>query len=170
MIQSNLVLYTDQATDQPSGTFTGMQMALRFGCKSVFGLALGWMLTRYHAKMPVVATTIVCALTVIWAILVPGNWYLLCFGLLGAGELYFVYYFNYIVSCSKAERVRDNTAYTTVLVAFVGLMPPVYGLISDNWGLRASFGFSLAILFAAIWLTTCLPGRRRPLSNATIDH
>lgn len=165
MVQSNLVLYTDDATGQPSGTFTGVQMALRFGCKSIFGFALGWMLARYRAKLPVVATTLVSLFTVGWALLVPGTWYLLCFGLLGAGELYFVYYFNYIVGCSPAERIRDNAAYTNVIVALVGLMPPFYGLISDHWGLRASFVVALGILLAAVWVTTWLP--RSPTTSTS---
>ena len=36
--------------------------------------------------------------------LVPGPWFLLAFGLLGAGELYGVYFPNYILCCSpKAQ-------------------------------------------------------------------
>ncbi len=81
------------------------------------------MLPRHHARMPALATTVICAAGVVWALVVPGQWYLLSFGFLGAGELYYVYYLNYIVGCSEPHRIRENTAYSNVITILVSLMP-----------------------------------------------
>ncbi len=78
-----------------------------------------------------------------------------------------VYYLNYIVGCSAPERIRENTAYTNVIMIVVSFMPLIYGGISDNYGLRASFVLALGILVVAtliVW--TLLPQRPVPSSHA----
>ena len=85
-------------------------------------------------------------------VFVPGKWYLLGFGLLGGGELFYVYYLNFIVSCSKPERMRENTAYTTLVTVTIGIMPILFGLLSDRYGLRASFVAAIGILVLALVL------------------
>ena len=125
------------------------------------------MLARFQAKTPALATTLICLAGVGWALVVPGKWYLFSFGLLGAGELFYVYYLNYIVGCSAPERIRENTAYTNVIMIVVSFMPLIYGGISDNYGLRASFVLALGILVVAtliVW--TLLPQRPVPSSHA----
>ncbi|MGE5194502.1 MAG: MFS transporter [Deltaproteobacteria bacterium] len=149
MIMNNLALYAREAIGEPPERYSGLQLALRFGFKSVCGFGLGWLVTRVHAKAPLVATTTICLAGVGWALLVPGKWYLLSFGLLGAGELFYVYYMNYIVSCSAPERMRENTAYTNLITVTVGFVPLMYGGISDRFGLRSSFVLAMAILIAA---------------------
>ncbi|MDA1055954.1 MAG: hypothetical protein O3C40_36690 [Planctomycetota bacterium] len=163
MILNNLALFVRDATGELPEQYTGLQLALRFGCKSLFGFVLGWMLARYQAKTPALATTLICLAGVVWALVVPGQWYLFSFGLLGAGELFYVYYLNYIVGCSAPERIRENTAYTNVIMIVVSFMPLIYGGISDHYGLRASFVVALAILFVAtsmVW--ALLPWRPVP--------
>jgi MFS family permease len=104
------------------------------------------------------ATTSICIAGITWALLVPGKWYLLGFGLLGGGELFYVYYLNYIVSCSKPKRMRENTAYTTLVTVTIGIMPILFGLVSDRYGLRASFVAAIGILVLALILVqTRLP-------------
>ena len=124
------------------------------------GFVLGWMLARYQAKTPALATTLICLAGIVWALVVPGKWYLFSFGLLGAGELFYVYYLNYIVGCSAPERIRENTAYTNLIMILVSFMPLIYGWISDIEGLRASFLTALRILMLAtlvVW--TWLPAK-----------
>jgi hypothetical protein len=163
MILNNLALFVRDATGELPETYTGIQLALRFGCKSLFGFALGWMAARYNSKTPALATTLICIAGVVWALVVPGKWYLFSFGLLGAGELYYVYYLNYIVGCSAPERIRENTGYTNVMLVTVSLMPMIYGAISDNYGLRLSFLLALGILLLSALLTTFfLPRRPEP--------
>lgn len=155
MILNNMALFVRDATGELPEQYTGVQLALRFGCKSLFGFALGWMLARFNAKTPALATTLICVAGVVWALVVPGKWYLFSFGLLGAGELFYVYYLNYIVGCSAPERIRENTAYTNVIMIAVSFMPLIYGGISDNHGLRASFLLALGILVVAtliVWV------------------
>ena len=104
------------------------------------------------------ATTSICIAGIAWALFVPGKWYLLGFGLLGGGELFYVYYLNFIVSCSKPERMRENTAYTTLATVTIGIMPILFGLLSDRYGLRASFVAAIGILVLALVLVqTRLP-------------
>lgn len=155
-IMNNLALFARNATGEEPKDYAGIQMALRFGCKSLFGFALGWLLARFYPRLPALVTTLACMAGIVWALLVPGKWYLFSFGLLGAGELSYVYYLNYIVGCSPPERVRENTAYTNVLIAGIAFMPLVYGAISDSYGLKASFATALAILAVTVLIVAAL--------------
>jgi len=155
-IMNNLALFARNATGEEPEKYAGIQMALRFGCKSLFGFVLGWLLARFYPRLPALATTLICLAGIVWALVVPGKWYLFSFGLLGAGELSYVYYLNYIVGCSRPERVRENTAYTNVLIAGIAFMPLVYGAISDSYGLRASFVVALAILAVTVLIVASL--------------
>jgi MFS family permease len=167
MILNNLALFVRDATGELPEKYTGLQLALRFGCKSIFGFALGWFLARSQPKAPALATTLICLAGIGWALVVPGRSYLFSFGLLGGGELFYIYYLNYIVGCSAPERIRENTAYTNVIMVTVSFMPLVYGWISDNFGLRASFVLAAGILVAAILIVgILLPGRPAPRTVA----
>jgi hypothetical protein len=91
-----------------------------------------------------------CVAGVGWALIVPGKWYLLSFGLLGAGELFYVYYLNYIVGCSPSQRIRLNSAYTSLIAVSIGFLPWLYGVTSDRNGLPFSFMIALGLLVAAL--------------------
>lgn len=162
MIMNNMSLYAREALGEAPEKYAGVQLALRFGCKCVMGFGLGWLVTRMHARASLIATTSICIAGIAWALFVPGKWYLLGFGLIGAGELFYIYYLNYIVSCSKPERMRENTAYTTLITVTVGIMPILFGLVSDRFGLQASFVTAICILvFALILVQFCLPKQPR---------
>lgn len=161
MIMNNLSLYARDAIGEPPEQYAGLQLALRFGFKCVAGFALGWLVTRVHAKASLLATTATCLAGVCWGLFVPGKWYLLSFGLLGAGELFYVYYMNYIVASSPPQRIRENTAYTNLITVTVGFMPLLFGVVSDFHGLRASFGLAITI-FAAAMLIVGLGLPRQP--------
>lgn len=155
LITNNLSLFAKEAMHEEPEKYAGLQLALRFGFKCLAGFALGFVVTRVHAKATLLMTTATCLLGVMWALVIPGKWYLLSFGLLGGGELFYVYYLNYIVGCSPPERMREYTAYTNLLIFAVGWVPVTLGLISDRYGLRASFvaasGFLLAALVIVTW-------------------
>ncbi|HVX60268.1 MAG TPA: hypothetical protein VHC19_06700 [Pirellulales bacterium] len=162
MIMNNVSLYAREALGEPPEKYAGLQLALRFGFKCLAGFALGWLVTKIHAKASLMATTAVCIAGVAWAWLVPGKWYLLSFGLLGAGELFYVYYLNYIVGCSSPQRIRQNTAYTNLLTVLVGWLPLLFGLASDHYGLRFSFGLAIGILTTGLAIVAiCLPREPR---------
>ena len=152
MIMNNMSLYAREALGEAPEQYAGIQLALRFGFKSVMGFGLGWLVTKMYARASLIATTSICIAGIAWSLFVPGKWYLLGFGLLGGGELFYVYYLNYIVSCSKPERMRENTAYTNLITVTIGIMPIFFGLVSDRFGLRTSFVAAIAILVVALVL------------------
>lgn len=166
MIMNNMSLYARETLGEAPEKYAGVQLALRFGFKCVMGFGLGWLVTKIHARATLMATTSICIAGIVWALFVPGQWYLLGFGLLGAGELFYVYYLNYIVSSSPPERMRENTAYTNLITVLIGIMPIVFGLVSDRYGLRASFVVAIGILtLALILVRTRLPKQPQTASS-----
>ena len=164
MILPNVVLYTGEVLGEEPQAYAGYQFALRFGFKVVAGLLLGWLLVRTHPRAGLTATTLLSLIGLAWALWMPGQWYLMTFGILGAGELYGVYYPNYLVSCSPASQVRRNLAYAQLLAMPVSVAPMIFGMISDNYGLRCSIETAALLLIGAILLVQfTLP--RRPGDN-----
>ena len=51
-------------------------------------------------------------LSQVWAIAVSGEWYLVAFGIYGAGKLIGVYGPNYVLSASPKADIRKNLANT----------------------------------------------------------
>jgi hypothetical protein len=174
MILPTVVLYIREAVGEAPQTYAGFQFALRFAFKAAAGLLLGWLLVRTHARAGVVATTAVCLMGLVWALTVTGKWYLVGFGILGAGELYYVYYQNYLISCSDPAAVRRNLAYANLLVMPASLMPIVFGLISDHFGLRWSIALAAVLLSGTMLLVlSALPRqpdvRALALASAAVD-
>ena len=169
MIMNNMSLYARETLGEAPEQYAGIQLALRFGFKCVMGFGLGWLVTRIHARASLIATTSICIAGIAWALFVPGKWYLLGFGLLGGGELFYVYYLNYIVSCSQPERMRENTAYTTLITVTIGMMPLVFGLVSDRFGLRTSFVTAIGILILALILVQSRLPKQPKVADAGLD-
>lgn len=170
MIMNNVALYVEQLLDEPVTAYAGLQLTLRFGCKCLAGFALGWLVARIHSKASLLVTTATSLAGVTWALVVPGRWYLLSFGLLGAGELFFVYYLNYIVGCSEPQRIRENTAYTNLITVCVGFFPLMFGAVSDHLGLRSSFIAAQLIFLAALLLVGWkLPREPRRATAAAVS-
>jgi MFS family permease len=167
MIMNNMSLYARETLGEAPEKYAGIQLALRFGFKCLMGFGLGWLVTRMHARASLMATTSICIAGIAWALFVPGKWYLLGFGLLGGGELFYVYYMNYIVSCSQPERMRENTAYTNLITVTIGMMPIVFGLVSDRFGLRASFVAAIALLVLALILVQSRLPKQPTIADAT---
>lgn len=136
-ILPNVVLYSREAIGEDPQKYAGYQFVLEFAFKSVAGLLLGWMLTRTKTRNGLVATTSFCLAGVLWALLVRGEGYLII-GLLGAGELYYAYYQNYLVACSPKSMVRRNLVYAQLVALPVCLAPIMFGWLSDAYGLRHS--------------------------------
>ena len=127
------------------------------------GFFLGWLLVRTNPKTPLLVTIGLQIAGVLWVLFVPGYWFLLAFGINGAGELFGVYYMNYPMECSAKSQVRRNIAFMSVLSTLVGLSPVFYGWVSDTWNLRASFWAALALLlFTAVMVIVKLPANPQP--------
>ena len=163
MIQNNMNIFTMESVGRAPQDLVGYQLALRFSFKILAGFILGWLLTRTNPKVPLLVTVGLQIAGVLWVLLVPGYWFILAFGFMGAGELFGVYYINYPVSCSPKSQVRRNIAFLSLVSSLVGLSPMLYGWISDTWNLRTSFWTALAILlFATVLVIMKLPARPEP--------
>jgi MFS family permease len=170
MVQVNMSLFTKEAVGVPSETLVGYQLALRFSFKIMAGALLGWVLTRTCPKIPLFVTLGLLMACVLWVLYVPGYWFLVAFGLNGAGELFGVYYVNYAVSSSPKSQVRRNLSLLFCLSAVVGFAPVFYGWISDHWGLRTSFWVALAVLACtALLVGFKLPKRPEPSADDLSD-
>lgn len=166
-VLQNVSLYTQQAIGEPPDQYAGVQLALRFGFKIVAGFFLGWLLIQTNPKTLLIVTASLTLLGLTWALGVIGHAFLISFGILGAGELFGVYYPNYIERCSPRSHIRRNMAMTSLVTMPVGFAPVFYGAISDSlgeydkaFGYHMSFLAAIVILIATIvlvWL--CLPAQ-----------
>jgi hypothetical protein len=88
---------------------------------------------------------------------VKGEWYLLSFGLLGAGELFGVYYPNYVLDCSPKSKMRRNIALLNLVTIPAGFAPLVYGYIADSFGQTdKTVGFHMSFLASMLVLTATI--------------
>lgn len=165
MILSNISLYTQQLLGTAADQYVGYQNALRFGGKIVSGFLIGWLLTATNPKSGLTATALIGMVGVLWALVVPGKWFMVSFGLMGAGELFAMYYANYILSCSPPSKMRRNMAFTYMLPLVASPAGWLFGKISDGYQQdhRPSFVVAMLILAATLALVVvALPAQPRP--------
>jgi MFS family permease len=162
-ITNNMALYNAEILHKSAEQFAGYQNALRFGCKMTVGLVLGWLLVRTHAKMGMVVTALFCISGIIGALTLSDSTFLLCFGLMGAGELYGIYYLNYIMARSHPGRLRQNMAMLQLLSLATSIAPAAFGALADNYGLPTSFIAAACVVACSLTLIVFgLPARPRP--------
>ncbi|MBL9215581.1 MAG: MFS transporter [Opitutaceae bacterium] len=163
MVQINMSIFTQEAVGRMPEDLAGYQLTLRFTFKIFCGFLLGWLLTRTNPKVPLLVTVGLQILGVLWVLFVPGYWFLIAFGINGAGELFGVYYMNYPAQASPKSQVRRNIAFLALISTLVGFAPVFYGWISDTWSLRASFWAALFILSCVTLLVIfALPSNPKP--------
>ncbi len=183
VIPSNMNLYSADALGDLPEKYSGVQNMLRFGFKVVAGLLLGLLLTKTNPRAGILATSTIFLTAQVWAIFVTGPWYLVAFGIHGAGELVGVYAPNYIVSASRRQELRRNMAFVTMLMVPAAPAGYLYGWIVDSvresgttmlgltgaaLGYRLSFCVcGLLILSGILLAVTMLPGR--PAVHDTSD-
>jgi len=181
VIPSNMNLYSSEVLGDIPEKYAGVQNMLRFGFKVFAGVVLGWVLTRTNPKVGILATSSIFLVALIWAMLVTGPWYLVAFGIHGAGELVGVYAPNYIVSASRSDQLRRNMAFVTMLMVPAAPAGYLYGAIVDavkqsGWtafGMNStSLGFRLSFLVCELLILSgiilairMLPARPRPTSS-----
>ncbi len=162
-ILDNVSLHAKDVLGETNASTMGSQNFLRFGFKAVTGVFLGWLLIKTNPKTMLLTTTAILLIGMGWALNASGQWYLISFGLLGAGELYGVYFPNYIATSSAKSQVRVNIAYLNLLGSLVGFASVIFGQISDRFGRIASFHAATGILIAAMALiAVALPARPAP--------
>ena len=178
VIPSNMNLYSSEALGDSPEKFAGVQNMLRFSFKVVAGLFLGWLLMKTNPRTGILATSLIFLCSQIWAFVMTGPWYLVAFGLHGAGELVGVYAPNYMVSASRRADLRKNMAFVTMLMVPAAPAGYLYGAIVDNvkaagWTLGGMssemLGFRISFLVCGLLIITgivlalvSLPPRPRP--------
>ncbi|MDB5336180.1 MAG: hypothetical protein JWN70_1799 [Planctomycetaceae bacterium] len=168
-IAANMNLYTKYALGADPEQYVGYQLALRFFCKGVAGLLLGWILVKSNPRAGILITGLIFVGSQVWALCVPGIWYLFAFGLFGAGELVGVYAPNYILSASSPRRLRQNMAYVTMMMMPAGPAGYLFGAIAKSYPDNPAFGFRLSfylcggiLILGLILGITLLPKRPIP--------
>ena len=180
VIPSNMNLYSSEALGDLPEKYAGVQNMLRFSFKVVAGALLGWVLTRTNPRVGILATASIFFVAQVWAMFVTGPWYLVAFGIHGAGELVGVYAPNYIVSASRRDQLRRNMAFVTMLMVPAAPAGYLYGAIVDGvkqagwtaFGMNStSLGFRLSFLVCGVLILsgivlalTLLPPKPRPSS------
>jgi MFS family permease len=142
-------LYTVHVLSGSPEDWVGYQNAMRFFCKGVAGLMLGWLLTRSNPRTGILVTGVLFVLSQLWALFVPGIAYLFAFGVYGAGELVGVYAPNYILAASSPRRLRQNMACVTMMMAPAAPAGYLFGAIATNSALSPADGFRLSFLVCA---------------------
>lgn len=169
-IPSNLNLYTKEVAGELPAQYAGLQNTLRFACKAVAGLLLGWLLTRTSPRAGLLATAAIGVAAVLWPLAVTGPWYHAAFVIFGAGELVGVYAPNYILSASRKQDMRRNLAIVTLLMAPGAVFGLLFGAIADvgkRWGAGVGFQLSFAVCAAFILAGIVLAVLRLPSRPAT---
>jgi MFS family permease len=161
MIPTNMNLYSSVALGGDPDKYAGVQNMLRFGFKVVAGAALGQLLTRTSPRAGLLATSLIYVVAPLWAATVTGPWYLLAFGIFGAGELVGVYSPNYLVSASRSSDLRRNMAFMTMMMVPAAPAGYLYGSIVDlaqrqgwTWAGMDSvtLGFRLSFLVCSLFV------------------
>lgn len=181
VIPSNMNLYSLEVLGDIPENYAGVQNMLRFSFKVVAGAVLGWVLTRTNPRVGILATASIFLVAQIWAMCVTGPWYLVAFGLHGAGELVGVYAPNYFVSASRRDQLRRNMAFVTMLMVPAAPAGYLYGAIVDGvkqagwtaFGMNStSLGFRLSFLVCGLLILSgillavlLLPARPGPQSS-----
>ncbi len=165
-VTPNLALYTRHVMGRDPKDLSGVIMALRFGCKSLGGYALGSIALRWGLRYSVLASCWLLAAATIWGWTVPGYAFLLAFGLLGAGELGGAYIPNYCLALSSPQATARNVALLTLASPFSSFAPAVFGLLADKVGFGSSFAFGLSMILVAVCLTLMIRESRATVGES----
>jgi hypothetical protein len=160
-ISPNLALYAKHAMQSGPKDVSGLIMAIRFGCKSIGGYALGALALRKGIRSSVMMCSVLFAVGILWGWILPGYAFLLAFGLIGAGELGGAYIPNFGVALSHPEMTARNISLLTLASPASSFSPAMFGFLADHFGFGASFGAALALALAAVGITTMIrdPGK-----------
>ncbi len=163
-----LSLYSREVLGGDPKDYSGWVMALRFGFKAVAGYALGVIALRYGLRSPLFVCMVLLGTSIIWGWAVPGYFYLLAFGLMGAGELGGAYFPNYIVGISSPALSTMNMSILMMTSCASFFAPTTHGALADHFGFHASFIFALVAAVVSLFLIAKLP-KLRAQDEATIS-
>ncbi len=164
----NLSLYSKEAIGVDPQDYSGVMMALRFGCKAMGGYLLGWIALRYGLRASAFTSVVLLAVGILWGWGIPGFAYLLAFGFIGAGELGGTYFPNFVAVLSSPEAGTRNLALVQLAPPVSSFAPAVHGGLADIWGFPASFIFGLAAAAVSMVLVSRIRergGGKKPSST-----
>lgn len=170
-IPSNMSLYSASVLGDPAD-YAGYQNLLRFAFKALAGIGLGWLLVKTNPRAGVLVTAFLYVVALTWAVFATGTWYLLAFGIFGAGELIGVYAPNYMLSACSPSQMKRGQVLMNLSMGPIGQVGILFGWIADTvkksgstalgqtsqaLGFKISFAVCagvlvLGILFTAIWI------------------
>lgn len=177
---SNFALYQDALAEAVYGEkpqIAGYQNMIRFACKAMMGLAMGWLLTFAAPRTVSIVSATAGLSAVAFALVAPPNWFILCFGLLGMGELFGIYSTNYILNCARKTEMRRFMAFTMMTMLAAAPSGYAFGAITDYfkeshgilYAYRMSFAVACGFIVLGIFLIFFLPARPKPLSKSEPD-
>lgn len=156
---SNFSLYTKEAIGRDPKELSGIIQALRFGFKAFAGFVLGAIALRLGERSPILTGILLLTIASIWAWGMPGYFYLLCFGLMGAAELGAAYFINYNIAISPPEIGARNLSLLQLAIPVSSIAPVLHGAVTEQWGFKASFLLALVTSLLALWVALGLPSR-----------
>jgi len=154
---TNLSLYAKEAIGRDPKELSGVMMALRFGFKAAAGFVLPSLALRSGVRAPLTATVLLLLAATVWGWFVPGYYFLIAFGLMGAGELGGGYFPNYVVAISPGLSGSRNLALLNLATPAGSLAPALYGRITDVYGFSASFVLGIVVALLSLILVLTLP-------------
>jgi len=164
---TNLCLFTKQAVGRDPKELSGIIMALRFGFKAVAGFLLPLAGLRSGVRAPLTITVLLLLVATFWGWMVPGYFFLIAFGLMGAGELGGGYFPNYVVAISPSEAGSRNLALVNLALPAGSMAPALYGRITDASRFSASFVLGILAALVALYFSFRLPRGPAAASNTT---
>ena len=161
-IMPNLSLLAREKTGEDPKNYSGIQMALQFGCKALGGYGLGLLAMRYGLRMSALVSSALLGLSVVWAWTVPGHWYLFAFGLIGAGQLGGTYFPNFVAVLSSPEAGPRNLSLIQLAGPAAFFVPAIHGWLLDEWGVAASFMLGLLGAIVSVVLVMAIKEKAKP--------
>ena len=156
-LMTTLSLYGREVLGQDPKEFSGWVMACRFGFKSVAGFAMGVIAIRWGLRASLYTLMLLLAASVLWGWMVPGYFYLIAFGLMGAGELGGAYFPAFLVAICPAATSTRNMSILMLGSTLSFVWPATHGALADNFGFQASFIFALTAALFSLVLISRLP-------------
>ena len=165
---TTLSLYGREVLGQDPKEYSGWIMAFRFGFKSLAGYAMGMIAIRWGLRASLYTSMLFFSVAVLWGWMVPGYFYMIAFGFMGAGELGGAYFPMYLVAICSAATSTRHMSILMLGSSLSFIWPATHGALADNFGFQAAFIFALSAALFSLILISRLP-RAEPHSDVAAD-
>ncbi len=152
LVSGNMALFARTALGGMPSEYSGTMLAIQFGGKAIGGLVLGWMAVRFGMRSPVLGVLAVLLAGAVWAWMVPGPLYLLCFAFIGATLLGGVYLPNYVLMHSDPRDGVRNISILSLSSSVAFISPAIHGALAERFGFHSSFALAIGCAFCGLLL------------------